>query len=913
MRAHWLTFFALAALLAGSPAAPAAEPLAQPGEHPIRYLYVVPHSHLDIGFNLSPQELIPLEKTYLDRAMEYAETYPSYRWTIESVWQLDQWKALTPDPAQWERLQQLMARGKISLAAGYANLHQSLAGPEELNRFVYPARVYEEQWGVTVETAFSNDVPGSSWALPQVLARSGVRNLVAGINTTFGGLPDLPVADSLFSWEGVEGSAVLTWVSRNSYAEGIFDYWLSAAYADMQAHTQAMIDSYVAGGYSYDAILVLEAFDNDGPDTILGALGNIDRWNREHTFPQILVATADDFFRHVREVHGDAAFTRYQGDWSGRWENLDTSTPVSTAQNRWVKEAAPQAETLAALASGLGVDFPYPAATLDRVYRNLLVFDEHSGPGGGFELTTEQIAANNAFFRRNTVQAYAGTEALLSATLGMLSAQIRADQPALVVYNGLAWPRSEVVPLTDGQLQALLATRPGARGGYLVDVVTGQRTRVQKRSEGGYAFYAAEVPALGYRLYTPAADATEPAVARRSGAAQLENDFYRVSVDPLTGNVASLYDKTNARELVDPVAPAGFNALVAAEQERAVVWGGWTAVPPGTVTVLAEVGPVESRLIVERSTSPLSHTLLTLPAQLPRVDVTHRFTRSRTRAVPRGDQTHWYYVSMPFALGSEGFIGRFQGPNGWLQPQRDWIPGTAHNARVSRQGTDVRAADGFGVTVANRESYLSSFGSTGFWNAGEPEAPALFVNLYARTDEALTTDRGWVAFDTWEPGAPTVYDFNFSLQSGTGGFDPAAAERFSAGFAAPLLVAPLATNAGGPLPEAAASLLSVSADHVAVGVLKRAEFENPDGRDLILRLREMGGRNADNSTVSLPFALEWAESSSLTEQRAGAVPLPASPLTVSLTPYQTLTVRLRPAAFSAFSFSKSFQEEGRSP
>jgi hypothetical protein len=249
---------------------------------------------------------------------------------------------------------------------------------------------------------------------------------------------------------------------------------------------------------------------------------------------------------------------------------------------------------------------------------------------------------------------------------------------------------------------------------------------------------------------------------------------------------------------------------------------------------------------------------------------------------------------MPFALGDTGFTGHFQGPNGWPVPQQDWIPGTRHNTRVMRHGADIRAADGFGVTVANRESYLGAFGSLPYWGSGEPREPLLFQNLFARSDGVETSDQGWVPFPTWEPGAPRVYTFNFAITSTGGGFDQVAAEQFGAGYDSPLLLTTIRQPQSGLLPGPTGSLITTTQPNIVVRTLKRAEFENPDGGDLILRLQEVGGTPATAVTVTLPFGLEWAEVNGLGEQRDGATPLPVNPLTVELGAYETLTVRLRP-------------------
>src|SRR6185295_9286070 len=100
-----------------------------------------------------------------------------------------------------------------------------------------------------------------------------------------------------------------------------------------------------------------------------------------------------------------------------------------------------------------------------------------------------------------------------------------------------------------------------------------------------------------------------------------------------------------------------------------------------------------------------------------------------------------------------------------------------------------RAADGYGVTVANRETYLQSFGSLPFWDSGDPDAPVLYHSVYGRTDGADTADQGWVDFPTWEPGAATTWDSHFALTTSAGGFDAVAAERFGAGYGRAMSVA----------------------------------------------------------------------------------------------------------------------------
>lgn len=882
---------ALACLALATASLPAASAGGEAAGDAIRYVFVVPLSHLDIGFTGTPREVAALQKRYLDEAIEHAENDPRFRWAIESVYQYDQWAARTDDPAQVERLRALVAADRIELTAGYVGAHQGQWGAEEANRFPYPGLAAATDLGTSVRTAIVDDVPGSSWALPQVLAGNGVSNLVAGINTTFGGEPDIPMADSLFTWRGVDGSEVLTWVSRRSYAEGIFDWCLGCAYDDMERLTGRRIGEYEDAGYPYDSVIALHGFDNEGPDLIVGALDNIERWNREHASPKLVVSTPTAFFDHVREVHGDDAFAAYAGDWSGRWETNDAYTPVSTALVRGAKSHAPAAETLGSVARLYGAEGdPAPIGALDGVYRGLHLFDEHSGAGGGSpDLTVEQVREGNRWWARHAVRTAAGAERLLREALAALAEGIAADRRALAVVNPSSWARTDLVRVARGDVPAAWL-----RGGTptLVDLATGEPVPTQLVEGGRTLLFRADgVPPVGYKLFAPVAGS--PAAASVAGPGSvIGNAFYRLEVDPVTGRVTSLWDRTASRELVDRGSDFRFGEAVASFQNGAFVYGTYRHVEAAGAEVSVRRGPVARVLTVRREGSPHARTEWWLYDGVPRVDVVNVLDRARMPFVPHERHTRWYFLAYPFDLGP-GVDGHFQGPNGFPVPQRDWIPGTRHGARVSRTATDLRGGDGFGVTVANRETYLSAFGGIGFWTEATPSEAVLLPVPAAKTDEILTADAGWARFRTLEPGLPTVYRSALSLTSSDGGFDPVAVSAFGAGFATDLLPVVVAPNPAGVLPAPSASLISLDRATVALTTLKGAE----DGSgDLILRVQEVAGEPATGVTLTAGVAFASAELNGLGEQRDAAVALPVDPVRFDIGAHQTLTIRLRPAA-----------------
>jgi hypothetical protein len=165
----------------------------------------------------------------------------------------------------------------------------------------------------------------------------------------------------------------------------------------------------------------------------------------------------------------------------GCGENNDPRYPVTIAQDRWTKDALPQAETLAAIQAGRHAPDGYPQATIDRSYRDLLELDEHSGPGGGNGLTVADIEANDQWFFDRSTRSRDAARQLLGGGLATLARDIATTGRTLVVYNGLSWPRTDVVTLK-GAPPSGLEVEEAARL-RIVDLETGATAPLQVNIE----------------------------------------------------------------------------------------------------------------------------------------------------------------------------------------------------------------------------------------------------------------------------------------------------------------------------------------------------------------------------------------------------------------------------------------------
>ncbi|HEY6400440.1 MAG TPA: hypothetical protein VI479_03460, partial [Blastocatellia bacterium] len=84
----------------------------------IRRIFVLPHTHLDIGFTLPPDQVARDYKDSIDIAIRLARENTDFRWTIESAWMLGEWLRRTEDERQIAELRRLFPICGVARVSG---------------------------------------------------------------------------------------------------------------------------------------------------------------------------------------------------------------------------------------------------------------------------------------------------------------------------------------------------------------------------------------------------------------------------------------------------------------------------------------------------------------------------------------------------------------------------------------------------------------------------------------------------------------------------------------------------------------------------------------------------------------------------------------------------------------------------
>jgi len=437
----------------------------------IHRVFVLCHSHLDIGFTRPPDEVARDYKDNIDTAIRLTRENTDFRWTIESTWMIEEWLRRTGDDALVAELGKMLRDGRMSLGMAFANMHSGLMAAEESNRLVYLGEKFRRKFGIHSAVALQNDVPGFTWAFPRIFAGSGVKRLITGLNLFIGGGNNLGVGKDPFYWIGPDGSRVLTYFTYDSYVEG--SRWkLGGRYPieELEQSVPRRLAWLEKNGYKYDTYLLMASpGDNVNPMGAFQILERIREWNGKHPELPMKMSTPEEFFDYLTAKYGDN-FPSASGDSAGFWESVKLRAPEAAAKMRQVSNDLPAAEMAATIASLLA-KVSFPKFDLGQAWRSLLTFHEHTADadeGWPGYFTRWDTDWNNIAHYSAALNGFSGTEQIFRRSITGIAAPEQvawlpnptagnSSTATIVVYNALPWRRSGPVeaerlpvPLTAG-------------------------------------------------------------------------------------------------------------------------------------------------------------------------------------------------------------------------------------------------------------------------------------------------------------------------------------------------------------------------------------------------------------------------------------------------------------------------------
>jgi alpha-mannosidase len=835
-------------------------------------VYVVPFSHLDLFWAGSREECLSRGNFIIAKAVQIALKHPEFRFLLEDDVFVENYRQTREGTPELETFRRLVKEGRIEIAPKWAGIYQNLPRGEALVRnHLYGKRYAREVFGVDPQVSHLGDLPGYTSQYPQILAKSGIPFMVM----TRMGPPDC----SLFRWRAPDGSSALVWYSLKGYGWGIG----LGLHQDMDASRIARVvkDLGQVRATTKGPIYLGWGTDLWAPSEKL--VDNIAFLNQRLAPTTFRLATPDEYFAAAAKMTG---VPELSGEIPSSWANIIASLCHLWPPAMAATDTLLTAEKFAALNHALGYA-PYPQAEFESLWKLALQAMDHNNFGqGGFLGDARRLE----YAQLPTLRAGEILRDMLRNIAERVRIPLDRGTP-IVVFNPLSWTRDDVVR-THVSLYGDI--RPGdiPKAVRLADETGTTVTFYEEQSYGTISrareivFVARGVPPLGYKTYflVPAEktesfpnacqlklDVADPEKPKRLfGYDELENAYYRVTVDRATGQI-TVFDKDLGRVVAKNL------EMVATE-----VRGGDTLskiprsgrVLPNTVSrvEMEENNPVRTivRLECDLAGVPVTQRLF-LYDGLKRIDLentvdwkAHKFLQLE-QLFPYADPQAKIQYGIPFGSAAGTDILPKSGPRAgdevpydewkpWRQIQ-DWI-----YAGTTAGGLTVAADRQFmmlGEGVIRAGMLRGAFQSTSITRAGKP-------------------------FLLTVPPAGT-YVFRYSLSSGKGAWAAAKSYRAGMAFNTPLIpvssVDPLAPKSLPPTH----SFCSLAADNLVVSAVKKAEHDGA----IVLRVFEMEGTRAQTPVEFLGHKAAL-RAVNLLEEEGGT----GDQDTLPVAPYEINTVRL---------------------
>lgn len=796
-------------------------------------MYVLPHSHVDIGYTNTQEKILDLHIRNIDESIDLASrtaSYPEgarYKWNTEASWVVENYLARA-DKARKDRFWKAVSKGWINLDGAYGNTNTSMTDSHQLAQLFARASELARAHGIEMSTMFQGDVPGASWGLATQAGLTGIKYFLSGPNAEdrIGNLARWQ--DKPFYWISPSGNEKLLFWQCQPYSigyklkgskipnffsvddpkpfytgrpdENFLNPYLFGYLADLEAHA-----------FPYDMSILTWAMSDNAPidPELPDAVKN---WNERYASPRLVICSTRDFF-HAFEKKYQAKIPSFKGDYTEYWTDGLGTAARETALSRQLSDKLKQVDALWTMQGRAS----YPAESIKTSWDNILLFNEHTW--GAYNSVSApddpKVRSEWAVKKGYTERA----KVLVDSLMNLLTRPAASSSGSVTVYNTLTWNRTDIV-----YIPAALSTR-----GDLVKDASGKVLESQRLAGGELAFIARDIPALGSRTYTvnqgkaaQEADragglAPETSSQARAGAGgfrkssrvtgstgpagitavnstgqvSISNGIYTLELNPATGDISQLRRIRTGRNYINTDS-GGFNQYLymPGDSLEKIETSGRSSVSTG------EKGPLVYSLIVH-SDAPGCTSLsreIRLVKGLDKIELINTLNKT---AVRTKESVHF---SFPFLV--PGAQVRYSIPWGSIEAEADQLPYANRNWYSIQRWIDVSNA-AFGITLSSPDAPLMELGKihTAGLLGGLHHSP-----LWAEFSLQSAHLYSWIMNNLWHTNFRADQEgytsFRYTLHPHDTKFDSYTANKAGLDDHQPLVIAESSQPAGTELPPA---------------------------------------------------------------------------------------------------------------
>ncbi len=567
------------------------------------------NSHIDAAWLWPRTETVDVVKRTFSSALELMNEYPTYTYT-QSAAQYNEWIA-EKYPQMNAEIKKRIQEGRWELVGGMwvePDLNMP-DGESQVRQLLIGQQTFKQLYGVTTRIGWNPDTFGYNWQLPQIYKKSGIDYFVTqkmAWNETN------PLPFKLFWWESPDGSKVLTYFPHTYSNDNLNPVRLSNDFVKARTLAPGMLD-----------MMDLYGVGDHGGGPTRAVLDQGMHWMQpDKVVPKLTFGTAQAYFSNIETKISPVSPTwNYQIMASGpgtlpvppagevsipTWnselyfEHHRGTYTTQANQKRNMRDSEEwmlNAEKYSSLAWLDGQ--PYPNTELTEAWKKVLFNQFHdlaAGSGIGVIYKDAQRDYDQVRWATNEVSANA-----LHTIQAHINTRSAGAVPVLV-FNPLGWERSGVVKV---DVEMPTASPDGVSVLDPTNHVLPSEIVSSDRETNTYHLLVEteDIPSLGYAVLHVVPGKRPFASDLKASGLTIENAILKVTVDPHTGCITSLYDKKAGFETF--AAGACGNQLQAFK-DNPITDDAWN-IDPGTLDHFTPLMQADSVSLVEKG--PLRATI----------------------------------------------------------------------------------------------------------------------------------------------------------------------------------------------------------------------------------------------------------------------------------------------------------------
>lgn len=505
-------------------------------KHSLVHVTCVGHTHIDMAWLWRLKHTHEKASRSFSTVLRMMEMFPEYVF-LQTQPQIYQY--IKEDfPEIYQGIKEKIKEGRWEAdGAMWVEADCNLTSGESLTRqILLGSKFIKDEFGKDVQYVWLPDVFGYSWALPQILKKSGI-DMFMTTKISWNQYNRMP--HDTFKWKGMDGTEILTHFITTPEPWNEPGSWFYTYNGLLTAKTvKGVWEAYSEKEMNQD-LLISYGYGDGGGGVNRDLLERRRRLDKMPGLPSLKTGRAADYFAGLKEKVKNTS--HYVHTWDGELyleyhRGTYTSQGYNKRMNRKMELLYRRAEWLTAMQGIFAGDMKQAEQDTLRDGWHLILTNQFHDiiPGSSIHDVYEDCHKD-----------YAKIESIADCVEREFETNVVEEkEDTYTVFNASGWSLDE------------LAEIPETRKGTFTDE-TGRELSAQRGENVTYV-QVKDLPSMGYRriLFTPGTGKEENSSFSVSGR-EIETPFYSISLNAY-GQMERLYDKTFDREVL----PKGTRANV---------------------------------------------------------------------------------------------------------------------------------------------------------------------------------------------------------------------------------------------------------------------------------------------------------------------------------------------------------------